>query len=77
MRSASKLMPAFSDAPEGPKSDTAMVSRRVVVIGGGTGSFQVLSGLRAHHPHLALQSIVTTLDSGGDSGSLAGEETTP
>ena len=47
-----------------------MLSKRVVVIGGGTGSFQVLSGLRQHHPHLVLQSIVTTFDSGGDSGEL-------
>jgi len=59
-----------SESPDSPTSNNAMISKRVVVIGGGTGSFQILSGLREHHPHLALQSVVTTFDSGGDSGEL-------
>lgn len=45
---------------------------QVAVIGGGTGSFQVLSGLRDHR-HLDLTSIVTMADSGGDSGRLRDE----
>ncbi len=46
--------------------------RRVSVIGGGTGSFNVLSGLRAD-ADLWVQSIVTMMDSGGDSGRLRDE----
>lgn len=41
----------------------------VVVMGGGSGSFQILSGLRPH-PGIELRSIVTMMDSGGDSGEL-------
>lgn len=40
----------------------------LVVIGGGTGSFSLLSGLRNHA--VELSSIVTMMDSGGDSGVL-------
>lgn len=47
-------------------------TRILAVIGGGTGSFHVLSGLR-HHPELELRSIVTMMDSGGDSGRLRDE----
>lgn len=39
-----------------------------VVIGGGTGSFSLLSGLRHHS--VELSSIVTMMDSGGNSGVL-------
>lgn len=46
-----------------------MDSINVVVIGGGSGSFNVLSGLRSR-PELALSSVVTMMDSGGDSGEL-------
>ncbi len=46
--------------------------RAVAVIGGGTGSFQVLSGLR-QSGSLKLASIVTMTDSGGDSGRLRSE----
>ncbi len=48
------------------------MNRTVTVIGGGTGSFNVLSGLRAHK-HLTIRSIVTMMDSGGDSGRLRDE----
>ena len=41
----------------------------VTVIGGGTGSFNLLSGLRAQ-TDFSLRSIVTMMDSGGDSGVL-------
>lgn len=49
-----------------------MASRRLTLIGGGTGSFTLLSGLR-EHPELKLDSIVTMMDSGGDSGRLRDE----
>jgi uncharacterized cofD-like protein len=48
------------------------VKRSVAVIGGGTGSFHVLSGLR-EVPELEIRSIVTMMDSGGDSGRLRDE----
>src|SRR5438876_2944454 len=41
----------------------------VTVVGGGSGSFSVLSGL-APYENLWVQSIVTMMDSGGDSGAL-------
>jgi uncharacterized cofD-like protein len=47
-------------------------ARAVVVIGGGTGSYNVLSGLRQSR-QLKLASIVTMTDSGGDSGRLRSE----
>ncbi len=46
-----------------------MNSLNVVVIGGGSGSFTILSGLRSR-PELCLSSIVSMMDSGGDSGEL-------
>jgi uncharacterized cofD-like protein len=42
------------------------------VIGGGTGSFNILRGLRLYGD-LDIRSIVTMMDSGGDSGRLRGE----
>ena len=45
---------------------------KVTVIGGGTGSFNLLSGLRTY-TELQIQSIVTMMDSGGDSGRLRDE----
>lgn len=45
---------------------------RFTVIGGGTGSFSLLSGLRPYR-ELDLRSIVTMMDSGGDSGRLRDE----
>ncbi|MBS1789013.1 MAG: YvcK family protein [Acidobacteria bacterium] len=44
----------------------------VSVIGGGTGSFSVLSGLGPYE-NLQINSIVTMMDSGGDSGRLRDE----
>jgi uncharacterized cofD-like protein len=49
-----------------------MSSRAVTVIGGGTGSFNVLKGLRLYQD-LDIRSIVTMMDSGGDSGRLRDE----
>ncbi len=42
---------------------------RLTIIGGGTGSFNLLSGLRGF-VDLEIRSIVTMMDSGGDSGEL-------
>jgi uncharacterized cofD-like protein len=46
--------------------------RTVSVIGGGTGSFHVLTGLRQQGA-FEVRSIVTMMDSGGDSGRLRDE----
>lgn len=48
------------------------MKRAVTVIGGGTGSFHVLSGLR-RRSEFEIRSIVTMMDSGGDSGRLRDE----
>jgi uncharacterized cofD-like protein len=48
------------------------LKRLVTVIGGGTGSFNVLRGLR-NAPEIEIRSIVTMMDSGGDSGRLRDE----
>jgi uncharacterized cofD-like protein len=45
-----------------------MYKPKVVVIGGGTGTFTVLSGLKQHD--LDLTAIVTVADSGGSTGRL-------
>lgn len=45
---------------------------RLTLLGGGTGSFHVLTGLRAY-PQVYVQSIVSMMDSGGDSGRLRDE----
>lgn len=46
--------------------------RRVVVIGGGTGTYQVLVGLKKY-PNLDISAIVTMADSGGSTGRLRQE----
>lgn len=46
--------------------------RKIVVIGGGTGSFVLLSGLR-HLPRTQLTAIVPSTDSGGSTGRLRDE----
>jgi uncharacterized cofD-like protein len=46
--------------------------KNVVVIGGGTGTFTVLSGLKKY-PHLSLTAIVTMADDGGSTGILRDE----
>src|SRR5215813_2305222 len=47
--------------------------RTITVIGGGTGSFHVLTGLKSYADDFWIQSIVTMMDSGGDSGRLRDE----
>lgn len=46
-------------------------TKRIVVIGGGTGVFTVLSGLKAYPHHLT--AIVTMADDGGSTGQLREE----
>jgi uncharacterized cofD-like protein len=45
--------------------------QKIVVIGGGTGTFVVLSGLKKYNVDLA--AIITMMDSGGSSGKLRDE----
>jgi len=48
--------------------------KKIVVIGGGTGTYTVLSGLKKYPPHeLVLSAIVTVADSGGSTGRLRDE----
>ena len=49
--------------------------KRVVVIGGGTGSSTLLSGLSQHN--VSLSAIVTMFDNGGSSGNLRREFSYP
>lgn len=48
-----------------------MKNKNIVVIGGGTGSFTALTGLKKHSVNLT--AIITTMDSGGSSGRLRDE----
>lgn len=48
-----------------------MKNKNIIVIGGGTGSFTALTGLKKHPVNLT--AIVTTMDSGGSSGRLRDE----
>lgn len=50
------------------------VKCNITTIGGGTGTFNVLSGLgRRRHPNLNLAAIVSAADSGGSTGELRDE----
>ena len=46
--------------------------KNIVVIGGGTGTFTLLTGLK-HYDHLSLTAIVTMADDGGSTGELRDE----
>jgi uncharacterized cofD-like protein len=61
----SGALPVLAETPE-------PAGRTVTVVGGGTGSFHVLTGLR-ELAGLEVRSIVTMMDSGGDSGRLRDE----
>lgn len=50
-----------------------MVKKRIVVVGGGTGTHTVLSGLRQYSDELSLTAIVSMADSGGSTGRLRDE----
>lgn len=45
--------------------------KKITIIGGGTGSYTLLKGLRDYH--VDLSAIITTADSGGSSGQLRDE----
>jgi uncharacterized cofD-like protein len=49
------------------------MKKKVVVIGGGTGSFSVLSGLKAYADRLDIAAVITMADSGGSTGKLRDE----
>lgn len=49
-----------------------MQKKKVVVIGGGMGTYQVLSGLKKYS-HLDLTAVVSMCDSGGSTGRLRKE----
>ncbi|MBP9717193.1 MAG: YvcK family protein [Candidatus Pacebacteria bacterium] len=46
---------------------------KVVVVGGGTGTYTLLRGLRPYHEELDIAAIVTMADSGGSTGRLRDE----
>lgn len=50
--------------------DTGMQKQRMVVMGGGTGTFTVLQGLAAYSDTLDLTAVVSMADSGGSTGRL-------
>ncbi len=45
--------------------------KKIVVVGGGTGTYVTLSAL--HHPNYSLEAVVTVADSGGSTGRLRDE----
>lgn len=47
--------------------------KNLVVIGGGTGSYTILKGLKAYTDHYSITAIVSMMDSGGDTGKLRDE----
>ena len=47
-----------------------MEKKRVVVIGGGTGTHTVLRGLKKYQKQIDISAIVTMADSGGSTGRL-------
>jgi uncharacterized cofD-like protein len=47
--------------------------KNIVVIGGGTGSYTILKGLKAYTDQCSLTAIVSMMDSGGDTGVLRDE----
>jgi len=50
-----------------------MSEKKIVVIGGGTGTHTVLQGLKRYQPAVQLSAIVTMADSGGSTGRLRDE----
>ena len=61
-----------TDTPSAPNDDAPKASApKIVSLGGGTGSYNLLSGLK--HRDCRLTAVVTTMDSGGSSGRLRDE----
>ncbi|MCA9356820.1 YvcK family protein [Candidatus Nomurabacteria bacterium] len=50
-----------------------MEKQRVVVIGGGTGTYNLLSGLKKFQKEIDISAVVTMADSGGSTGRLRDE----
>ncbi len=50
-----------------------MTKQKIVVIGGGTGTYTVLQGLKRYQESVHLSAIVTMADSGGSTGRLRDE----
>ena len=50
-----------------------MPKKRVVVVGGGTGTHTVLRGLKKFTDEITLTAIVSMADSGGSTGRLRDE----
>lgn len=50
-----------------------MTKKRIVVVGGGTGTHTVLRGLRSHANRLDISAVVSMADSGGSTGRLRDE----
>ncbi len=55
------------------QTDMSHPKKKVVVIGGGTGTYTILRGLRHYTDRLELSAIVTMADSGGSTGRLRDE----
>ncbi len=49
------------------------IKKRVVVVGGGTGTHTILRGLKKYADQIAITAIVTMADSGGSTGRLRDE----
>ena len=49
------------------------MKKKIVVIGGGTGSFSVLTGIK-NLDDISIKSIVTVTDSGGSTGESGGPQ---
>ncbi len=47
--------------------------KKVVVIGGGTGTFPVLQGLKKYHDDVSITAVISMADSGGSTGRLRDE----
>lgn len=47
--------------------------KKIVVVGGGTGTYTILRGLKKYVPEFSLSAIVTMADSGGSTGRLRDE----
>ena len=47
--------------------------KQVVVIGGGTGIYPVLQGLKRHHDRVNITAVISMTDSGGSTGRLRDE----
>ena len=50
-----------------------MAKKRVVIIGGGTGTYTLLRGLKQYHQQIDITAVVNMSDSGGSTGRLRDE----